>query len=102
MLTRERGRDRVRFAGSIAEDITQLENLTGTRAEGWRPIGGRFLPRNSALLHMDPELAAVAAELMNMSARYGTPHPQRMVAGNGPVARRWHPDQEEEADGQMD
>ena len=88
MMTLEQERDRVRFAGNIAEDITQLEDLTGTSAEDWRPIGGRFLPRHGALSHiMTPDLAEVAAELMNMRARYGTPHPLRVATGDTPSVR---------------
>jgi len=36
---------------------------------------------------MAPDLAEVAAELMNMRARYGTPHPPRIVAGDTPSVR---------------
>jgi len=40
ILTLEQERDRAKFAGNIAEDITHLENLTRTSADDWRPIGG--------------------------------------------------------------
>ena len=88
VLTLEQERDRAKFAGNIAEDITHLENLTRTSADDWRPIGGYFIPRNGALLNiMAPDLAEVAAELLNMRARYGTPHPPRVVAGDTPSVR---------------
>jgi len=56
---------RQRLTQAIEEDAARLEQITGSRAEDWRPLRGRLRRRTGTV----NELADIAAELAAMLAR---------------------------------